>query len=108
MTLKEWKELGFKEPCPIQVPGAEEITTHNKDYRFFTAAQKLRKQVADYLSISSDGWVPADAWDATQLRHWELYSSAVQAISSAEDSDDSDPVKSECDLKAIWPFDLQE
>lgn len=107
MLSKEWEDLGFEEACPIAALGVEELTAYDKDYRHFVAAQRLRRQVTDYLDISSDGWVPTEAWDTIQSRHRALYSSAVEAIATAKDSDEDEPVKSEDDLKAIWPFDLQ-
>jgi hypothetical protein len=106
MTLKEWDVLGFDGTAPIAAPDSEKFAAHQREYRYFVAAQKLRRQVADYLTISSDGWVPEEAWNAVQLQHQQLYSNVAQAIMSAEDSDDDEPVKSERELKAIWPFDL--
>jgi Phosphotransferase enzyme family len=106
MISQKWKQLGFDEPCPVPVLEAKVILAHDKDYRLFEAAQKLRRQVTDYLNVSPEGWVPIDAWDRTQSQHRELFDSVLQGISSAETTDESEPVKTKEDLKAIWPFDL--
>ncbi|EXJ89547.1 hypothetical protein A1O3_02614 [Capronia epimyces CBS 606.96] len=105
-VARRWKDLGFEGICPFPLPDAEAIAAHDSNYKYFIAAQNLREQVVRYLNISPDGWVPSDAWDATKLLYQELYSQARQAILSAEDSDDEEPVKTEDDLRAIWPFDL--
>ncbi|KAL2416791.1 hypothetical protein ABEF95_003789 [Exophiala dermatitidis] len=108
MTSKEWDDLGFQEKCPVSTPGSEKFAAHEREYPYFVAAQRLRKHVKDYLCISSDGWVPEEAWDAIQLQHQQLYSDVVQAILSAAEAenDPDEPIKTERDLKAIWPFDL--
>lgn len=106
MSTKEWEDLVFKERCPMAPPDAENSSAHESDYRYFVTTRKLRKHVADYLTIPSNGWVHKEVWNAIQLRHRELYDDAVLFILSAENSDNDEPVKSEEDLKAIWPFDL--
>lgn len=106
MTTKEWKDIGFEAQCPIAEPDPRQVSAHESEYRHFVAAQRLRKQVTDYLTVSSDGWVPKEAWDTVQVQHQELYHGAVQAILSAENSNSDEIIKTEQDLKAIWPFDL--
>jgi hypothetical protein len=106
MTSREWRDLGFREKCPITSLDAEKLSAHEIEYRLFVAAQKLRKQVANYLTISSDGWVPREAWNAVQLQHRELYQDVLVCILGAENSDNDEPIRSEEDLNAIWPFDL--
>lgn len=83
MISQKWKQLGFDEPCPVPVLEAKVILAHDKDYRLFEAAQKLRRQVADYLNALPEGWVPIDAWDRTQSQHREVYDRALQGISGA-------------------------
>ncbi|KAL2408897.1 hypothetical protein ABEF93_007698 [Exophiala dermatitidis] len=108
MTAREWGDLGFQEKCPVATPDSDQFAAHEREYRYFLAAQRLRKHVKDYVGISSDGWVPDEGWDAIQLQHQQLYSDVVQAILSAAEADDDpdEPIKTERDLKAIWPFDL--
>ncbi|OQU96388.1 hypothetical protein CLAIMM_02473 [Cladophialophora immunda] len=101
----------YYSPCfsrlkPVATPDPEKLSAHEREYRYFVAAQRLRRQVADHLAISADGWVPEDAWGAEQLQHRQLYSNVVQAITSTEDPDHDAPIKSERELKAIWRFDL--
>lgn len=42
----------------------------------------------------------------TKTAHREAYKAAVQPILEEEDIDDDESVKSEADIRELWPFDL--
>lgn len=79
---------------------------HQKEYKLFEAAQQLRTDLSSLLSTASDGWVPSDSWEETQLSHRELFNGMLQAVLTNPNADDGEPVKDEKTLRAIWPFDL--
>lgn len=107
-TSRRWEELGFSEPCPFPYPTAEEIAAHAKEYKLFEAAQQLKHTLAGLLNTATDGWVPLEDWDATKRTHTELYKSLLAEILAMEDPDDDEPLKTEADLREIWPFDLED
>lgn len=98
---EKWNQLGFTGSCPVLVPEPGKISIHKKHYRHFEAAQKLRKQAANILGVSSEGWVPEEAWERTQLAHEELFRDVLKSIVDAEATDENEPVQNEEDLRAI-------
>ena len=102
-TSQAWKNLGFSGSCPFSTPSAEELAAHQQEYELFKAAYKLKYDLATLLNTTSDGWVPLDAWEATESEHRETFKGALQAVFTDETSG---IVKDEAALREIWPFDL--
>ncbi|KAF1965126.1 hypothetical protein BU23DRAFT_585168 [Bimuria novae-zelandiae CBS 107.79] len=107
-TSLHWKELGFAEPCPFPLPSPDEILTHQKDYKLFEDAQQLKHGLSGPLNSSSDGWVPSEHWESTELAHQETFEGMRREILGNEQPDQDEPIKDEDDLGEIWPFDLKE
>ncbi|KAL6157740.1 hypothetical protein ACJQWK_08047 [Exserohilum turcicum] len=105
-TSLHWKELGLAGTCPFAQPCADELAQHQRDYRRFEAAHQLRHAVSQLLNTASDGWVPADAWAATERAHRELFFGMRAAVVGNEMPEDDEPIRSEDELREIWPFDL--
>jgi hypothetical protein len=106
-TSLHWKELGLMESCPFPLPCPDELLRHQQDYKRFEAAQQLKHSLSNLLNTASDGWVPSEQWEATDLAHREVFSGMLQEVLGNEQPDDDEPIKSEDDLREIWPFDLQ-
>jgi hypothetical protein len=105
-TSLRWKELGLAGSCPFPTPTPEELAIHQREYRTFEAAHDLRNNLSSLLNTASDGWVPPEDWEATELAHREVFNGMLQAVLSNESPDDDEPIKDEGDLRAIWPFDI--
>lgn len=101
-----WKTLGLEGSCPFSLPCPDELLRHQQDYRRFEAAQELKHCLSGLLNTASDGWVPFDQWEATQLAHEEVFAGTLQELQTNEQPDDDKPIKTEDDLREIWPFDL--
>ncbi|CZS94624.1 uncharacterized protein RCO7_06641 [Rhynchosporium graminicola] len=101
-----WKELGLEGSCPFPTPTPEELASHQKEFRKFEAAHDLKNSLASLLDTASDGWVPLENWEATELAHRELFNGMLQATLDNESPQDDEPVKDERDLREIWPLDL--
>ena len=107
-TSRRWKELGFVGSCPYPLPDADELAAHAKDYKLFEAAQQLRYTLAGLLNSASDGWVPTKEWSVTEAAHKEMFRGTLQEVVATANADDDEPIKSEADLREIWPFDLKD
>jgi Phosphotransferase enzyme family len=107
-TALNWKELGFVGPCPYPMPTPKELAVHQKEYKFFEAAQNLRYDLSKLLNTASDGWVPPQNWETTESAHRELFDGMLQAVLTDENRDSDEPIKDERDLRSIWPFDLTD
>ncbi|PKY06081.1 hypothetical protein P168DRAFT_296345 [Aspergillus campestris IBT 28561] len=107
-TARLWTELGFEGQCPYPLPTRVELADHEKEYKLFEAAQQLRLDLSNLLDTASDGWIPADRWEETQLSHKELFNGMLQAVLSNPNVDEDEPVKDEKTLRSIWPFDLDQ
>jgi hypothetical protein len=105
-TSQLWKELGFTVPCPFPLPSSDEIAVHQKDYKLFEAAHQLRHSLSSLLNTASDGWVPPENWEETKSAHRELFEGMLQEVLINEQPDDDEMIRSENDLREIWPFDL--
>ncbi|RAL09173.1 aminoglycoside phosphotransferase family protein [Aspergillus homomorphus CBS 101889] len=105
-TAQNWEKLGFAGQCPFPLPTPEELAKHEKEYRLFVAAQDLKRDLSGLLDSDSGGWVPVEEWEATQLRHRELFDGMLEAVLLNEEVDDDEPVTDEETLRSIWPFDL--
>jgi hypothetical protein len=107
-TSRMWEELGFTAPCPFPLPGSNAIAVHQKEYKLFEAAHQLRHSLAGLLNTASDGWVPPQDWEETKSAHREVFEGMLEEVLSNEQPDDDEPIRSEDDLREIWPFDLEE
>jgi len=105
-TSRRWKELGFEGACPYPMPTAKELAAHKKQYKLFETAQNLRSDLSNLLNTASDGWVPPEEWETTELAHKEMFDGMLHAVLTNEDPDDDEPIRNEQDLKMIWPFDI--
>lgn len=105
-TSKHWEELGLSGVCPFTIPTAEVLAAHRDQYRRFEAAQDLKHQMSALLNTATDGWLPPEAWETTVVEHKEMFAKFLEFILS-ETPDDDEPLRSESDLRELWPFDLQ-
>jgi hypothetical protein len=105
-TARLWDELGFSNPCPYPLPSSGELANHLREYRFFEAAQNLRVDLARLIDADIDGWVPCDKWEEAKASEKQMFSGMLQAVLENEDDDPEEPIRSEADLREIWPFDL--
>ncbi|EAT88384.1 hypothetical protein SNOG_04624 [Parastagonospora nodorum SN15] len=103
-TALHWDELGLAGSCPFLVPNETEIAEHRADYEKFQFVQRLKHSISQALECGTDGWVHADDWETTKSTYREAYKAMVQAILEEEDVDDDEPVKSEADIRELWPF----
>lgn len=107
-TSQQWNELGFAVPSPFPLPCPDDIAIHQKEYKLFEAAQQLRHSLSSLLNTSaSDGWVPPEDWEGTESAHREVFEGMLQEVLGNEQPDDNEPIRSENDLREIWPFDLK-
>ncbi|XMA20542.1 hypothetical protein WAI453_013333 [Rhynchosporium graminicola] len=86
-----WKELGLEGSCPFPTPTPEELASHQKEFRKFEAAHDLKNSLASLLDTASDGWVPLENWEATELAHRELFNGMLQATLDNESPQDDEP-----------------
>lgn len=100
-----WKELGLANSCPYKLPTSDELLVHQKEYETFVTAQQLKQKLMYLLDTTSDGWVPADLWEAAKVAHKEAFDEFVQAIRNAENTGDRS--LSEENFLKIWPFDIK-
>ncbi|KAL4876435.1 kinase-like domain-containing protein [Aspergillus karnatakaensis] len=107
-TSRLWEQLGFEGQCPCPKPTPEELVNHQREYKLFEVAQKLRVDLPDLLDTASDGWIPPESWEETQVAHKQTFDGMLQVVLSVPDTDDDEPVKDEWTLKTIWPFDLPQ
>jgi len=112
-TSRHWQELGFAASCSVPESPVADLKAHRKEYLTFEAGQALEGTMSSLLNTASDGWVPLEDWEATKSLHKELINAALESVStSVEDEStgtddvDDDPIKTERDLREVWPFDL--
>lgn len=105
-TSKDWGALGFVGSCPFVLPTPEEMALHRKEYRYFEAAQNLKRDLSSLLDSASDGWVPPENWEAAKTENKAMFKGMLQAVLTNKDPDDDEPIRDERNLRDIWPFDL--
>jgi hypothetical protein len=105
--LQLWNILGFEIQSPFPLPGPDEIISHQKEYKLFEATHQLRHSLSSLLNTASDGWVPLEDWERTESAHREVFEGMLQEVLENEQPDDDEPIRSEDDLREIWPFDLK-
>ncbi|KAJ5180838.1 hypothetical protein N7492_004048 [Penicillium capsulatum] len=105
---KDWAALGFAGSCPFPLSSAEEMVLRRKEYRCFEAAQNLKRDLSSLLDVAPDGWVPPEGWEAAKMGNKEMFEGMLEAVLTNKDPDDDEPIRSERDLRNIWPFDLPE
>lgn len=82
-TTRRWNELGFAGSGPhILLPPPDELVKHEREYKLFVAAQKLKHDLSNLLDTATDGWVPLDKWEATKLAHAEIFHGMLTAVST--------------------------
>ncbi|KAF2806520.1 uncharacterized protein BDZ99DRAFT_501336 [Mytilinidion resinicola] len=106
-TARRWEELGLADTCPYPTPTPVELATHKKEYQLFLAAQELRSNLSVLLNTATDGWAPPEDWETVKQAHKEYYDGILEAVLNNGDPDDDEPIRSEDDLREIWPFDLE-
>ncbi|KAF2272072.1 uncharacterized protein EI97DRAFT_496856 [Westerdykella ornata] len=107
-TARHWDELGLPQPCPYPLPTSEELEDHRKQYKQFETAQELRFTLTNLLNTASDGWVPTKDWDATKEAHKEAYAGLLREVLKVDPTDEEDTLRSEADMRELWPFDLDD
>ena len=110
---KRWKELGLPGYCPYPHPTSGELAVHRKEVERYMTAQRLKERLASLLNVTSDGWVPTEAWETTKMAHKESYYGLIQAMQAVNDaavndvdSTDEESLSSD-DLKELWPFECE-
>ncbi|KUL81635.1 hypothetical protein ZTR_09650 [Talaromyces verruculosus] len=105
-TTRKWNELGFVGQSPYSLPLPNGLVKHEREYKLFVAAQELKHDLSSLLNTATDGWVPVENWEATELAQREIFNGMLTAVLSNEDPENEEPVKDEAVLRSIWPFDL--
>lgn len=105
-TTRKWNELGFVGQSPYPLPLSNGLVKHEREYKLFVAAQELKHDLWSVLNTATDGWVPIENWEATELAHREIFDSMLTAVLTDKDPRNEEPVKDEAVLRSIWPFDL--
>ncbi|KAH8698635.1 phosphotransferase enzyme family protein [Talaromyces proteolyticus] len=106
-TTRRWNELGFAGSSPYSLPSPNELAKHEREYKLFVAAQDLKHDLSSLLNTATDGWVPLDNWEATELAHEEVFDGMLTAVLTNKNPDHDEPVKDEGVLRSIWPYDLK-
>jgi len=104
-TSRHWTDLGFAGLCPFTIPGSEVLTTHREHYKRFLAANSSSQKLSVHLNTGPGGWVPLEDWEAALLAHEEAFANVLEAILTYDDPDNDEPIKTERDLREIWPYD---
>ena len=105
-TSRLWADLGLPGTCLFATPAPEELAIHQQNYKRFSAAQELKRDLSRLLNTASDGWLLPGNWETTSLAHREMFANMLQAVLTNKDPDDDEPIRTEGDLREIWPFDL--
>jgi hypothetical protein len=105
-TAQCWEQLGLAGACPYPLPSSEELAIHQEEYQRFTAAHELKSTLSSLLNTATDGWVPPDEFESARIGEKEMFDGILEAVLNDEDPDDDEPIRTEKDLKEIWPFDL--
>lgn len=84
-TARRWKELDFSGSCPFPSPDADELAIHQKHFKLFELAHKLRHNLSDLVDTASDGWVPLDEWEHTRKAHEDLFRGMLKEVMASED-----------------------
>lgn len=71
------------------------IREDKKAYDLFVTAQTLEKDLAGLLECEPDGWVRAEAYQATQKYHDELFHGMLQTVLENDDPDPSETARVE-------------
>ncbi|KKY19132.1 putative serine threonine protein kinase [Phaeomoniella chlamydospora] len=96
--FEKWnRELELPGSCPYQ-PSPEQLQTHRDRYETFETAQKLKHWLVTMLRTSSDGWVPADAWDAARAANKAAFEQWMQSAKESQEMDEQQ-------ARALWPFE---
>jgi hypothetical protein len=90
------------------MPDPEDADLHQKNYKRFEAAQNLKRDLSNLLDSASDGWVPPEGWEAAKAENMAMFKGMSKAVLENRDPDEDEPIRSEGDLRDIWPFDLPE
>ena len=83
-----WQELSLPDSCPYPEPEPKDLTVHKRDHEEFIKAQKLKGNLMSLLEVPSDGWVPADEWEATKLAHKEAFDEIYRAVGNPDITDE--------------------
>lgn len=96
---QRWSELGLPGCCPYQ-PTEEEVAEHNKRYEDFETVQKLKLVLMRALDSNSDGWVPAESWEASKAAHRSVFEEWMETVRHSDD-----PEMNEERGRKLWPWD---
>ena len=97
---KNWTALGLAGSCPFQ-PTEKDLERQKAEYDEFEAFQKLKYFLVRATNSNSDGWVPAEAWDAARDANRMAFEQWMQTVVEV-DGAEMDPQKA----KDLWPFDV--
>lgn len=68
-------------------------------------AHELRARLTNLVVASDDGWVPTESWDAARAIQEESFDRMARRLRKLGIGDGV--LRSEQDLRGIWPFDLR-
>lgn len=91
-----WKDLGFREDCPIPAMSSEEMRIYKEQLDIYDKMLAFRQDIVETLEVEQDGWVAEDGWEKVKEAHQHIYESIMGAMQDEKDRED---------MKIIWPFD---
>ena len=86
-SLEPLGGAGPRGVMPVRHALTREITCHQKEFKSFETAQKLKRRLICLLNTTVDGWVPTHLWEATKVAHQEAFNEIAEAIGKAESTD---------------------
>ncbi|KAJ5726758.1 uncharacterized protein N7483_008115 [Penicillium malachiteum] len=106
---KEWNWLGLSGDCSYPEQTEEFLTTHSKRYDLYKQVASIRGVLAEQLGVAADGWAPTEHWELRQQAHKAVYKDLVKTVLEQDPDTEEDPedsIKTEDDVKSVWPFDI--
>ena len=100
-SSRDWEALGLVGSCPFVSPTPEELAVHRKEYKYFEAAQNLKRDLPSLLDCASNGWVSPEIWEEAKLQNKAMFDGMLQAVLTNEDPDEDEPIRDGKDLREI-------
>ncbi|KAL3422198.1 hypothetical protein PVAG01_06354 [Phlyctema vagabunda] len=75
----------------------KELEEHQKQYKDFETAQKLKLWLVESLNTNSDGWVPNEAWGLAKEANKAAFEKWLESAATSGELDEKE-------ARALWPF----